>query len=375
MIYLDSAATTLQKPRSVSQAVRAAMETMASPGRGCHPPAMRAADCVYDCRAAIASYFGVEAPENVVFTFNATHALNIAIGSLVSKGDRVVVSGYEHNSVVRPLHAIGAEISVVRAPLFEPEQMLEGFCRALRGADCAVCTHVSNAFGYILPIEEIARMCHDRGVPLIIDASQSAGVLPLSISELHAAFVAMPGHKGLLGPQGTGVLLCSGEAKPLLFGGTGSNSAELTMPDYLPERLEAGTHNVPGIAGLFQGVKYLSSRPAGAVLSHERYLKELMVSRLSHVPGLKLYASKNPACQTGVLSIVPEGMDADELAQRLGRQGICTRAGLHCAPTAHETVGTDGTGTLRISFSPFNTPAETAHAAEHIRKILNNIAK
>lgn len=375
MIYLDSAATTLQKPRSVASAVSRAMESMASPGRGCHRAAMLAADCVYDCRVALASFFGVESPENVVFTFNATHALNIAINSLVSRGDCVAVSGYEHNSVVRPLKALGARINVVRAPLFKPEQMLDGFSHALKDASCAVCTHVSNAFGYILPIERLAEMCADRGVPLIIDASQSAGVLPLNFSELGAAFIAMPGHKSLLGPQGTGVLLCSRETKPLLFGGTGSNSAELSMPDYLPERLEAGTHNVPGIAGLLQGISFLSSRPAGSVLKHERSLKNLMLSRLSEVPGLKLYASENPAYQSGVFSIVPQNMAADELAERLGAMGICTRAGLHCAPVAHETVGTDGTGTVRISFSPFNTAAETVTAAEQIKKILNNIAK
>ena len=348
---------------------------MASPGRGCHRPAMLAADCIYDCRAALASYFGADSPENVVLTFNATHALNIAIGSLVSRGDCVAVSGYEHNSVVRPLHALGAKVSVVRAPLFKPEAMLEGFSRALREADCAVCTHVSNAFGYILPVEELSRMCRERGVPLIIDASQSAGVLPINAKKLGAAFIAMPGHKGLLGPQGTGVLLCAGESKPLLFGGTGSNSAELIMPDYLPERLEAGTHNVPGAAGLLQGVKYLAARPEGSVLSHERGLKELMVSRLSDVRSLKIYASENPMHQTGVFSMVPQSMDVDELAERLGNAGVCTRAGLHCAPTAHETAGTDGTGTVRISFSPFNTPAEVAQAADRIKKILNNIAK
>lgn len=375
MIYLDSAATSLQKPKAVSRAAARAMETMASPGRGCHHPAMLAADCVYDCRAALAGYFSVETPENVVFTSNATHALNIAIGSIVSPGDKVVVSGYEHNSVVRPLYALGAKVCVLKTPLFCPDLMLDALCREISGATCVVCTHVSNAFGYILPIEQVARLCRERGVPLIIDASQSAGVLPINSSELKAAFIAMPGHKSLLGPQGTGVLLCNHDTRPLLSGGTGSNSAERSMPEYLPERLEAGTHNVPGIAGLLQGIKYLAARPEGAVQNHEHRLKELMATSLSSVSELTLFSSPNPQLQAGVLSIVPHSMDVDELAQRLGQQGVCTRAGLHCAPTAHETVGTDGTGTLRLSFSPFNTAAEINQAAEQIKKILNYIAK
>ncbi len=375
MIYLDSAATTLQKPKSVYMAVSKAIDTMASPGRGCHRPAMLAADCVLDCREAIAKYFKVPDLENVIFTFNATHALNIAIHSLVSPGDKVVISGYEHNSVVRPLNAIGAKTYQVRAPLFQPVEMLQGFAKNLRGAKCAVCTHVSNAFGYILPIEEIADLCARRGVPLIIDASQSAGVLPIDYTALNAAFIAMPGHKGLLGPQGTGVLLCNGETKPLLHGGTGSNSSDSLMPDFLPERLEAGTHNVPGIAGLLEGVKYLNALPEGAVLAHERQLRELLCARLKTLPNLKIYYARNSALQTGVLSMVPKCMEVDELSARLGILGICTRAGLHCTPLSHETVGTDGTGTLRVSFSPFNTLAEVTIAAEKIKNIINCIAK
>ncbi|MEG1404258.1 MAG: aminotransferase class V-fold PLP-dependent enzyme, partial [Oscillospiraceae bacterium] len=372
-IYLDCAATSLQKPRTVAIAMNNAMANMASPGRGCHRPAMLAADCVLDCRMRLASYFNVSEPENVIFTFNATHALNIAINSLVKPGDSVVISGYEHNAVVRPLAALNAKVRVAASPLFEPKLALAAFRQALPGAKCAVCTHVSNVFGYILPIDEISALCRKMGVPLIIDASQSAGALPIDFKALDAAFIAMPGHKSLLGPQGTGVLLCNRPTKPLLFGGTGGNSATKLMPDYLPDRLEAGTHNVAGIAGLAEGVKFVMSRPNGTILAYERGVCSEFAGRLQGFSGLRLYYSGGSPNQTGLVSAVCDKMGCDELAEKLGRAGVCVRAGLHCAPCAHETVGTMETGTVRFSFSPFITPADAGFAAETVKKVLNNV--
>ena len=246
MIYLDSAATTLQKPPSVARATAHAIDHLASPGRGGHRPAMAAADTAFACREEAAALFHVPSVDQVVFTFNATHGLNIAIKTLVHPGDRVVISGYEHNAVTRPLHAIPeVEILVARSPLFDRQGMIDSFRQCLdQGADAAICTHVSNVFGFILPIQEIAELCRQREVPLIVDASQSAGVLPLDIQELGAAFVAMPGHKGLYGPQGTGLLLCNRDPTPILEGGTGSESLKQSMPQFLPDRLEAGTHNI-----------------------------------------------------------------------------------------------------------------------------------
>ena len=214
MIYLDSAATSLLKPRSVHMAVQNAMRTMASPGRGGHRPALRAAETAYDCRVCLAELFKVPEPEDVVFTMNATHGLNIAINTLVSAGDRVVVSGWEHNAVTRPLRMLGADVDVAWAPVFDSASTIEAFRSKIPGAACVVCTHVSNVFGFILPIYEIAELCREYGVPLIVDASQSAWVLEVDARRLGAEFIAMPGHKGLLGPQGTGVLLCRGEARP-----------------------------------------------------------------------------------------------------------------------------------------------------------------
>lgn len=363
MIYLDCAATSFQKPPSVRRAVNHALSTMSSPGRGAYPCAMRAADAIMDCRLALADLFHTENPEAVVFTSSATQALNTAIFSLVKPGDRVVVSGYEHNAVMRPLRAIGAHVDVADAPLFDIPSMLEAFRKKIPGAGAVVCTHVSNVFGYVLPIKAIADCCQEAGVPLIVDASQSAGVLSIDFKSLGAEYVAMPGHKGLLGPQGTGVLLCKNSGKPLLYGGTGSHSTDPHMPDFLPDRLEAGTHNVPGIAGLLEGVRWLRQRGLERIHAHEQMLMQSFASLIAENPRLTLYRANAPKHQTGLLSLSVEGMDCEEVAWHLGRRGIAVRAGLHCAPMAHQSAGTLEKGTVRFSFSPFNTIKEVRTAA------------
>ena len=322
---------------------------------------MRAADTVFDCRTALAELFQLKNSENVVFTTNATHGLNIAIKSLVGHGENVVVSGYEHNAVTRPLHALNANIRVASAPLFDPEASLRAFSEAITGREAAViCNHVSNVFGAVQPIEGIAALCREREVPLIIDASQSAGVLSLDIETLHAAFIAMPGHKGLYGPQGTGVLLCGRDVKsePLLQGGTGSISLQQEMPSFLPDRLEAGTHNVPGIAGLLAGVRYVQSRGVEEICEKERRLALRAAEGLQHLDGVTVYAAQGLAGQTGVVSFASGKKDSEEIAAKLGERGIAVRAGLHCAPLAHRSAGTLEKGTVRLSFSDFNTVEE-----------------
>jgi selenocysteine lyase/cysteine desulfurase len=251
MIYLDNAATTLIKPPPEALPVSRAKNTLASPGRGSHTAAAKAAELAFNCREAAAKLFNSAYPENIVFCHNATHALNIAIKSIARAGDRVVTTSFEHNAVIRPLHAVGASVIKAGGELFDREGSLNAFDAALvKGTKLCVVNHVSNVFGFIQPIEEISKLCRLRNIPLIIDASQSAGILELDYSALGAAFIAMPGHKGLYGPQGTGLLICNSDTRTLLEGGTGSNSRQLEMPDFLPDRLEAGTHNMPGIAGL-----------------------------------------------------------------------------------------------------------------------------
>ena len=365
MIYLDNAATSLPKPLAVERAVLEAMRGMASVGRGSHYPAMRAAETVLDCREAAAELFRVPDPERVVFTMNATHALNIAIRSLVHPGDRVVISGFEHNAVTRPLHALEAEITVAGRSLFDREAVLRDFRAALPGAGAAVCTQVSNVFGFALPIGEISELCKQYQVPLIVDASQGAGALTVDLAGWGAAFVAMPGHKGLFGPQGTGLLLCGQEGEPLLYGGSGSNSRLQTMPPDLPDRLEAGTHNVCGIAGLLAGIRFVQEKGIDAILRHERDCLRFFVQELKG-SGLELFTG---ADQTGVLSLRCPMMDGESLAQRLGERGVCVRSGLHCAPLAHESAGTLKTGTVRFSFSPFVEERQLRETAGILRSL------
>ena len=370
MIYLDNAATTFQKPATVQRAVMQAMRTMSSPGRGGYAAAQQAEETLFRCRSAAAALFSVPSVEQVVFTMNATHALNIAIKSLVRPGGRVVISGYEHNAVTRPLHALGAEVIVAAAPLFSPPETVSAFERALAlRPDAAVCTHVSNVFGDILPIERIAQLCRRADVPLIIDASQSAGALPLDFSALRPAFVAMPGHKGLYGPQGTGLLLCGHDVLPLLEGGTGSASLRQEMPDFLPDRLEAGTHNVPGIAGLEAGISFVRAQRQERILHHSRTLIRKAGEGLQRIPRVRAFVSPNAGAQAGVLSFCMEGLSPEALAELLSARGFALRAGLHCAPFAHKTVGTLPDGTVRLSVSAFNRESEIDQFLSSLRAI------
>ena len=369
MIYLDNAATTMPKPPGVQAAVREALEHCASLGRSGHQAARRAAETAYACRSLAGKMFDTEA-ERVVFTLNATHGLNMAIRTLVKPGDRVVVSGYEHNAVLRPLHHLGANIQVARSPLFDSGRALEAFEQAIdNSTKTVICCHASNVFGCVLPLEEIAALCRDRGVPLIVDAAQSAGILPLSMKNLGAAFIAMPGHKGLYGPQGTGLLLCGQLPEPLMQGGTGSLSRSLEMPDFLPDRGEAGTQNMPGIAGLLAGLEFVQSYGIQSICEHETQLLEHLQAMLSDIPGVQTFF--NPINQTGVLSFAVRGMDCEIMGQWLADRGFAIRAGLHCAPLAHDTVGTLNTGTVRVSVSAFNTMEEVEAFAEVIEELKN----
>ena len=314
--------------------------------------------------------------EQVVFTMNATHGLNIAIKSLVRPCGRVAVSGYEHNAVTRPLHALGAEVIVAAAPLFSPQETVEAFERALaHEPDAVICTHVSNVFGAILPIERIAQLCRGASVPLIIDASQSAGSLPIDFSALAPAFLAMPGHKGLYGPQGTGLLLCGSDALPLIEGGTGSESLRQSMPDFLPDRLEAGTHNVPGIAGLEAGIAFVRAQRPERILHHSRALIRRAGEGLGKIPNVHGFLSLEASLQAGVLSFTVDGLSPESIAEEMAKRGIALRAGLHCAPFAHKTVGTLPDGTVRLSVSAFNRESEIDTFLSSLRAIAAGQAK
>ena len=344
MIYLDNGATSFPKPQAVSQAVARALEQGANPGRGGYGAAMEAGNLVLNCREAAGRLFHCK-PEQVVLTGNCTQGLNIAIGSLVKEGDRVLISGFEHNAVVRPLYARKADLRIAGRRLFQWEEILESFRRELRrGVDAAVFTYVSNVFGYILPVEKLAALCREAGVPFILDAAQAAGSLKVSM-ELGADFIAMPGHKGLLGPQGTGLLLCGQPGKPLLYGGTGSQSRSHEMPQDLPERLEPGTLNVPGAAGLAAGISIVERKGTDAIFRREHTQAEKLSRELRDL-GFRVFAGEH---QAGTVSFQGR-RDCEEIAAYLAKGGIAVRAGLHCAPLAHESAGTIAQGTVRVSF-------------------------
>lgn len=377
MIYFDSAATSFQKPETVCNAMETALREMSSPGRGGYPEAMQAAETLLSCRTELAELYHVPEPEQVVFTMNATHGLNIAIKSLVPYGGKVVISGYEHNAVTRPLAALAADIRVAGAPLFRPDLVTEAFEKAITpDVDAVICNHVSNVFGAVQPVEAVAALCREKGVPFIIDASQSAGVLPLDMTALGATFIAMPGHKGLYGPQGTGVLLCceKAETSPLMEGGTGSVSIQQEMPEFLPDRLEAGTHNVPGIAGLLEGVRFVRGMGEDAICLHERKLAQMASEGLREISGVSVCARRDLFDQTGVLSFVPQGLDSELVGNALADAGFAVRAGMHCAPLAHRTAGTIDSGTVRLSFSVFNNEDEVNLLLKTLPEILKHLS-
>ena len=364
MIYLDNGATSFPKPPAVIRAVGRGMENMGNPGRGGYPVAMAAAKTIYRCRETAGKLFDCE-PERVVLTANCTQGLNMAIRTLVSPGDRVVVTGFEHNAVTRPLHLLGAEMIPAGRKLFDWEDTLTEWEQALASKPkAAVFTHVSNVFGYILPMEEMAAMCRDRGVPFIIDAAQSAGVLPISIKDLGADFIAMPGHKGLLGPMGTGLLLCGRLPEVWMAGGTGSNSIQQEMPDFLPDRAEAGTANVPGAAGLLAGMEEIGRMGMENIARREGEQAARCARGLMEM-GLEVFSGHH---QAGTVSF-RGNMDCEVMAQLLAGRGIAVRAGLHCAPLAHESAGTLETGTVRVSFGHHANPGQTATFLRAVREI------
>ena len=365
MMYLDHGATSFPKPSFVTNAVVRALSVCANPGRGGYAAAVAADKVVYVCREQAASLFRCQ-PEQVVFTANCTQGLNMAIRTLVKPGGRVVISGFEHNAVTRPLHALKAQIFVAGTKLFDPNDTLEQLERILeQGVDAAVFTHCSNVFGYILPIEQIAAACHRHKVPLIVDAAQSAGILPVDMRQWGAAFVAAPGHKGLLGPQGTGLLLCGRLPEPLLYGGTGSASLQQKMPDFLPDRGEAGTLNVPGIAGLSAGISYILQEGTHTIFQREQKAAKESAVFLKNA-GFSVFTGKN---QGGTVSFLPH-IDCEEAAEILAKNEIAVRAGLHCAPLAHRSAGTLDTGTVRISFGHDSSPRKTEIFLTKLGKLL-----
>lgn len=377
MIYFDNGATTMFKPEAVWHAQEQAARRCSSVGRSGHQPALQAGETVYEARDEIAQLFGLAEPERVIFTLNATHALNTAIKGMCRRFRRVTISPFEHNSVTRPLYALkdsGVTVNVLDGGPWQEDRFLSSAERALRdGAELFIINHVSNVFGCIQPVYELDSLLKRYGVPLVLDASQSAGIVPLNVSHYSSlAAVCMPGHKGLYGPQGTGVLLlpCDILRDTLMEGGTGSLSNEQEQPDFLPDRFESGTLNVPGIAGLGAGVNAIRSIGIDKIRKYEEKLTRQLAEGLENTADTTVYTNNRPGYQTGVLSFINRKIPCETIAQRLGEMDICVRAGLHCAPLAHRSAGTFETGTIRASFSYFNTPGEVNQFIRAYRQII-----
>lgn len=371
-VYFDNAATTFPKPRPVREALlRAAESAGGNPGRGGHPQAARAGRVVYHARETAAALFDAK-PEHVIFTQNCTHALNLAIRGTLRQGDHVIISSLEHNAVARPVAAMAAEqmISYSVAPVSaDATETVEAFRRLIRPRTRAViCSLVSNVTGQILPCRALAELCNQHGLIFIADGAQGCGILPVTLGD-GINLLCTAGHKGLYGVMGTGMLLTDGTVplRPLMQGGTGSLSASLSMPDFLPDALEAGTVNVPGIASLDAGMQWIVQQGAERILRHEHALCTQLIAGLEQMDGAAVYRSKG-AAYAPVVSFTLSEEAPDETAARLSAAGFCLRAGLHCAPLAHETLGTVR-GTVRFSPSVMNTPQEVSALLKCLRQI------
>lgn len=366
LIYFDHAATSWPKPPQVMTAMASAIsEKGGNPGRSGHILSVRASQAIFECREAVCRLFSFSMPERVIFTQNTTYALNMAIKGLVKRGDHVVISNLEHNSVIRPLHKLtdprekNITYSMFNATDAEDDETVFCFRRAIReNTRLAVVTAASNVCGKILPIEKIAAVCRAKGIKLIVDGAQAGGVFPLDFEQSGADVLCLAGHKGLYGPQGTGIMICSERVEPESFaeGGNGLNSEERDMGNVLPERLEAGTLNTPGICGLCEGIKYVIKETPEAIFGRTLHLSRYASEGLMSCKNTVLYG--NYDIKAPVILFNKKGIEPNVLASYLADNGICTRSGLHCAPTAHEAVGSGLNGTVRISFGHMNTKGE-----------------
>lgn len=365
-IYLDNAATSFPKPEAVYRSIDEAFRQFGgNPGRGGHQLALDAGRIVFTAREAVAGFFGISDSSRVVFAANATVAINQALFGSLRPGDRVVTTNMEHNAVARPLRALqerGVEVVKVAADgrgFVSPQD----FCQACSAAPTALAVlgHISNVTGTIQDLATIGPWCRSHGVTLLVDAAQSAGLLPIDVETLGIDLLAAPGHKGLFGPVGSGFLYVRPglELVPLLYGGTGANSQSDLMPEVMPERLESGTPNTPGLAGLTAGIAWLEEVGLAAIREHEIECMRRLRTGLAALPGLTLYGPGDVTQSGGLLSFNIKGFDPSMVAFRLDHEfSICVRSGLHCAPEAHRAIGTYPAGTVRVSPNMMNSLAE-----------------
>ena len=370
MIYLDNAASTHKKPQSVVKAMNSYMQKYASnSGRSGHKLSLYSGEKIYECRELIARLFNIDNPALIAFTPNTTAALNLAIHGYITPKDHVVIGGMEHNSVVRPVVASGAAYSVARADntgLVTAESVR---AEIKYNTKLIIINHASNIVGTINPINEIGRLAAEKNIPLLVDAAQTAGVVNIDVVKDNVAMLAFAGHKMLYGPTGTGGLYVREDIKlkPLLQGGTGTLSESIYQPDFMPDCLESGTPNIVGIIGLSEGVRYVLNNGTDTLFNYEHTLSQYLKTELSKLNNVNVYGNKN---SVGVVGFNINGMDSVSVSNLLdSRYNIASRGGLHCAILAHQSMGTEKTGLVRLSVSSFTTEAEVRKAVTAIKEI------
>lgn len=369
MIYLDNAATSFPKPPEVTRTVYGVMEKIGgNPGRGSHKGALAGARILETCRERACRLLGINTPERIFFALNGTDALNMAIKGFLHQGDEVIVSHQEHNAVMRPLMSL-QDRGLIRVRMAEPDERgvlsPESFEPLISGKTALIIlNHASNVTGCLQPASSLVRFAHQKGIPVLLDAAQTAGTEDLSF--IQADMIAMPGHKGLLGPMGTALLYAAPwmDLRPFREGGTGSASESLRQPDIYPDRMESGTHNLPGLAGLCQGIRFVLEHRA-EIKEYEHHLARHMENELRNMAHVQVMGHPNRE-STAVVSFNIRERDAGEVCDQLGKMGFALRGGLHCAPSIHAFHGTQGA--VRISPGLYNTRAETDALVEAIAK-------
>lgn len=376
MIYLDNAATSFPKPDIVYDSILQAMkEYGANPGRSGHKLALKAGRALFNTRELLSKLFNIDDPMNIIFTSNCTDSLNLGLKGILNPGDHVITSSMEHNSVLRPLKTLeesGIEVTIIQCSK-DGTINIEDIKKSIKSnTKLIVTTHASNLTGTIFPIDEIGYIAKEKGIIYMVDAAQSAGVYDIDVKAMNIDILAFPGHKSLLGPQGTGgIYIKDGlDIKPLKEGGTGSQSNLLEQPDILPDRFESGTPNTPGIVGLGSGVKYILERGIHEIRAHEEELTKHFMDELKKIPNVKLYGPCDIKKQAPVVSLNIGEEDSSEISYILDQEfDIAVRPGLHCAPLAHKTIGTFEQGTVRFSIGLFNTHEDIERAIKAIKAI------
>lgn len=375
MIYLDNAATTMHKPQEVVDAVAAAMCSMGNAGRGAHAASLGASRTVFETRERLAAFFHAENPKQIVFTANSTESLNVALKGTLNPGEHVISTVLEHNSVLRPLYALeeqGVEVTLLKSNL---QGMIdyEDFERAIKeNTKMIVCTHGSNLTGNVLDIKRIGQIAKEHGLLFVVDASQTAGVFPIDVQDMQIDILCFTGHKGLLGPQGTGGMYVREgvTVRPLKVGGSGVQTYNKKHPTEMPTALEAGTLNGHGIAGLDAAIGYLEREGIDNIRAREQELMWKFYNGVKDIPNIKVYGDFSGAQRCAVVSLNIGDYDSSEVSDELlMTYGISTRAGGHCAPLMHEALGTAEQGAVRFSFSHYNTDEEVETAIRAVKEL------